>query len=53
MLTPQEGAVLPQGLEFTLVHRITQDLSVFKVSCMPLVSTQKEGMSDAEFGLVI
>lgn len=53
MLTPQEGAVLLQGLEFTLVRRITQDLSVFKVPRMPLVSARKEAMSDTEFGLVI
>jgi len=46
MLTPQEGAELPQGLEFTLVHRVSQDLLVFKVSCVPYVSPEKEGMCD-------
>lgn len=44
MLTPQGDAVFPQGLEFTLVHRLSQDLLVFKVSCMPYVSPEKEGM---------
>lgn len=46
MLTPQEDAVSPQGLEYTLVHRVSQDLLVFKVSRMPYVSPEKEGMCD-------
>lgn len=46
MLTPQEDAVLPKGLEFTLVHRVSQDLLVFKVSCMPYVSPEKERICD-------
>lgn len=41
MLTPQEDAELPQGLEFTLVHKVSQDLLVFKVSCMPYMSPEE------------